>query len=262
MPTSLYDCYQIEHAKYPRGDDALSQDAQRQAKSSSTGTNQTNPPKLLVTQSVDHWIDLANSLLQKFQTPLRRSHIADDEQAKAELKIEADVVRVCYTYITHPLGNTINIMYKADITVKTEEKSDRYRYDFSFNIRQDQPNKQNIMIIEFKRLGLIKYEQFEHAMREEEDIAQTFEDLEDCGEETTLDSTSNACILSKQAVAYAKNWDCKFVALCDYDNLVLLRFNQNSEYAYVTAVERRSIRKALLGFLIEACDHAGLRQRP
>ena len=56
----------------------------------------------------------------------------------------------------------------------------------------------------------------------------------------------------KQVKAYARLGNCKFVALCDYVNLILFRFNEDCTVIYVAIVEKEDFRKALLGFLIIA----------
>ncbi|KAF9697862.1 hypothetical protein EKO04_004121 [Ascochyta lentis] len=259
MPTTIFDCFQQEHATYPRKDGTLEQDTKRKATSSSTGTDNATPPKLLVKRASTYWTQKANTFLQSNRTALQRECVAEDEKlrARAELRIEADVVRVSYTYITHPIANAINVRYRTPVTVKAEEKSDRYRHDLSFNIHQDDShNRKTIMIIEFKRIGLIKYEQFTEAMREEQDIRETLDELEEDGELTTL--ASSALVLTKQAAAYADNWECPYVALCDFDRLVLLRLDLKRDIAHATTVQRKDIRKALLGFLVEACEYAGV----
>jgi hypothetical protein len=54
----------------------------------------------------------------------------------------------------------------------------------------------------------------------------------------------------------AKALQCKYAALCDYENLVLLKVDRVCEprSLRVMAVRREDMRKALLGFLVEACD--------
>ncbi|KAF3031755.1 hypothetical protein E8E11_000561 [Didymella keratinophila] len=85
----------------------------------------------------------------------------EDHPARAELRIEeSDVVRVSYTYITHPLLIAINRKHTTPIGVKAEEKLDEFRQDFSFNADQDNPTRKMIMIIEFKRNHLIKLAEF------------------------------------------------------------------------------------------------------
>lgn len=154
------------------------------------------------------------------------------------------------------MSNAINVKYTTPITVQAELKGDRLRADFSFNIHQDNANRQAIMIIEFKRIGMIRYHEFITATRPESDVEDVLEEMKVDNEPTTLEESTNALVITKQAIAYASHWECPFVALCDYDHLVLLRFDLEKEIAFVTTVPRPQVRKALLGFLEEACAYA------
>ncbi|KAI4695053.1 uncharacterized protein J4E84_001677 [Alternaria hordeiaustralica] len=72
----------------------------------------------------------------------------------------------------------------------------------------------------------------------------------------TLDGIAEGDTIDRQWVDEPKAYKCSYVALCDYDNLVLLRFGNvlGIEGIRVTAVPRDSMRLAFLGFLLEACD--------
>ena len=187
----------------------------------------------------------------------QRSAAEDEEQlARAEVELEADVVRVCYTYITHPLVIALNRKYTTPITVKAEEKLDVFQQDFSYNASQNQPTRKMIMIIEFKRIGLIKPAEFTNASKAT--LQEGRDWLVSEQEDNTLKKGTNVYILTQQAIAYYSNWQCPYVVLCDYDNLVLLQFDTNNDFAYMTSVLRVDTRKALLGFLLEACEFAGI----
>ncbi|KAI4626528.1 hypothetical protein J4E83_003679 [Alternaria metachromatica] len=72
----------------------------------------------------------------------------------------------------------------------------------------------------------------------------------------TLDGIAEGDTIDRQWVDEPKAYKCSYVALCDYDNLVLLRFGNvlGIEGVRVTAVPRDSMRLTFLGFLLEACD--------
>jgi hypothetical protein len=81
------------------------------------------------------------------------------------------------------------------------------------------------------------------------------------GRRYALEKNSNAWWFTKQAAAYAVKWDCRFVALCDYENLILLQFGEKKDkkkrdgnFAHISIVDRNAFLKNLLGFLIEACE--------
>ena len=56
----------------------------------------------------------------------------------------------------------------------------------------------------------------------------------------------------KQVKAYARLGNCKFVALCDYMNLIWFRFNKDCTVVCVAIVDKEDFRKALSGPLIIA----------
>jgi hypothetical protein len=159
-----------------------------------------------------------------------------------------------------PIQQAINIKYApTKISVGAEVFQDKLRHNLSFNVFQDNELKQRtIMIIEFKRLGVIRREEFEAASCKESEVTAYIKELRNQNKLTTIYHEHNAHCLTKQATAYARKWKCAYVAVCNYDDLVLLRFTKELDIARMTVVERKYIRKALLGFLIEACDDAGL----
>ena len=72
----------------------------------------------------------------------------------------------------------------------------------------------------------------------------------------TLGGIVEGATIDRQWVDEPKAYKCPYVTLCDYDNLVLLRFGNvlGIEGVRVTAVSRDNMRMAFLGFLLEACD--------
>jgi hypothetical protein len=123
------------------------------------------PPAVLVKMLVYQWINPTNNFPGLYEQDLKQRSVAEDEEqlARAELKLEADVVRVSYTHIAHPLVIAINRTHTSPISGKAEEKSDVFRQHFSLKGNQDKPTQKMIMIIEFKRIGLIKPAEFTKA---------------------------------------------------------------------------------------------------
>ncbi|KZM18883.1 uncharacterized protein EKO05_0010395 [Ascochyta rabiei] len=258
MPTTILDCFEGECPKYPGTYRTFT------ATASSEGTKLQPPPNVLVETALDYWLQCANKFLQEEQlkgtnSKLAQDYIASDEPTMAKLDVEEDVVRVSTLYITHPIQNAINARYQAPITIATEVRVSRFRYDLSFNIKQDTDQKQPIMVIEYKRVGMIDYADFDVAV-EEKNKQRALSKLNAHGGQSVLMANANGFILCKQAAAYAKSTKCNFVALCDYDKLVLLEF-ESSDFARVTTIPRQHIRKALLGFCLKACEQAQLQRK-
>jgi hypothetical protein len=99
------------------------------------------------------------------------------------------------------------------------------------------------MIIEFKRIGLINPGEFSLASRATLEEGRKWLDKK-LG--ATLNAKQNAYVLTQQAAAYRYKWRCPYIALCDYDNLVLFRFDKDRDFAYTTTVTCTDMRKALL----------------
>jgi hypothetical protein len=112
-----------------------------------------------------------------------------------------------------------------------------------------------VMIVEYKRCGYIRYGEFEDAMYDEDEIEEARDSMKKTGRITTLNNRSNALVFVKQTTAYHQKTGCRYVALCDYDGLVLLQFRGGKDLnsVYATTVLRLVFRKALLQFLLEAC---------
>lgn len=208
-----------------------------------------------MTYALKHYTELANAFLKEYETKLQGMYVSDDDTARAELRVEADVVRVCGNSMIQPLSNAINIKYGTKTTVGSEVFENRRRADCSFNIYQDTKQEKAVMIIEFKRIGLIRPDGFEEEAFVETQVDKILRELNMRGEDTIIDGKKNVLVLTKQTTAYAETFNCPFVALCDYDKLVLLRFNL-PDTAHVTTVPRDHITKSLLGFLEAACLYA------
>ncbi|KAJ4309207.1 hypothetical protein N0V94_009034 [Neodidymelliopsis sp. IMI 364377] len=222
-------------------------------------TQQQDPPEILITEGLDHWTDIAEDYLSAVRSSrystFNNTDICYDEPATVPIANEASVRRISELFIVDPLNRAINYKYREDIIMSSEITKQRLRYDSSFNVNGTKP----VMIIEYKRPGLVFAYEFRKGMvnpaKKDEHLRKMRNNpFEQC----SITPSSDAYNLLKQATVYSQNWGCPYVALCDYDNLVLLNFNNELESARATVVPRKSIRKALLGFLIEAYDHAEL----
>ena len=63
--------------------------------------------------------------------------------------------------------------------------------------------------------------------------------------------------LVKQAKTYASASGCLHIAFCDYESLVLLKFDKDLSIVKVTVVDKeaQTFRKALFGFFLYAMKH-------
>jgi hypothetical protein len=269
MATNLLECFNEEHPAYPHSKDHDASTAADMSKASSTTTAEQQLPKLFIKRSHVTYIDIAEKYLRsnraKNHPMFKTGTIASPEEAKAVLRNEAVVVMVAMAYLLDPVKKAINAKYKTPITRDAEVKMEKCRLDFSFNINQDDPDKdtQPIVVVEFKRKGLLRWNDFDQASVDDDpdDIKERLQEMRDEKPQRTTSFENPKCSgwwCAKQATVYAVNFKCPFVALCDYETLILLYFDNQLETVRVTHVPRNLFRKALLGFTIEACDRAGL----
>ncbi|KAF2846192.1 hypothetical protein T440DRAFT_542544 [Plenodomus tracheiphilus IPT5] len=262
MASNLLQCFFEEHPRYPLSDESRRKNDKIPVTPSSKHTELQDPPRLFIRYSVSNYVSRATTWLNSQRAlPDARfqiSTIVTPEPAPAELANEADVVRVSNDFLVNPVLRAINIKYNTNITVATEVMEDVFRLDLTFNINQDTGNKQTIVVIEFKRLGVIKPAQFHKHEYAQEDKAKETRRLRRLHLNTGLDWGTNAYWMTLHATAYSRATGCEYVALCNYDTLILLRFNDGLASVRLTEVSRGQMRLGLLGFLIAACDFAGI----
>ena len=104
-----------------------------------------------------------------------------------------------------------------------------------------------------------------------QDVLDKLSEANDQDDKTLLEQ--NATIYAKQAEAYSSETKCKYVAISDWESLILLRFSpfpqkeyNNEGHRVAKALvldhsQRDQFRKALLGFLLLAYEAAGAKPR-
>ncbi|VUC22959.1 unnamed protein product [Clonostachys rosea] len=112
-----------------------------------------------------------------------------------------------------------------------------------------------VAVLDYKRPGVIQDKEFAQACVNEEALEEVL------AKTPKSKFFANARILIKQAVNYAHMYNTKYVALFDWNILVLLVFDRNEglhggDYCRVTIVkERAKMRTCLLGFLQVAWEN-------
>jgi hypothetical protein len=130
----------------------------------------------------------------------------------------------------------------------------KLRVDFSFHTEKARKDgRLAVLLLECKDCGSIKYGEFDQVLVDKDNVQGMLESLD-------VDSTprrhNNAQLFVKEITAIHDRTGCRYAALCDYEHLVLIRYlgDGNLEEADVALVDRKDMRKALLGFAIEACE--------
>ncbi|KAF2876067.1 hypothetical protein BDV95DRAFT_602093 [Massariosphaeria phaeospora] len=138
----------------------------------------------------------------------------------------------------------------------------RLRVDVAFR------DEQGIFaMIELKRSAYIIREDFESSIWDKDEAETVLGSLLEPSGRTSTISRSFRGVFNgtKQVKAYARKNGCRFVALCDYNSLVLFVFDQDRvEYDRASAflLDEKKFRIGLLGFLMKACtDGARESQR-
>ncbi|KAF2789066.1 hypothetical protein K505DRAFT_254126 [Melanomma pulvis-pyrius CBS 109.77] len=175
---------------------------------------------------------------------------------------EADVVYASAQYLISPIESILNIEYGDRIRISSEKpgKSGKIgeghiRMDLVFH----RPEKeQTIAILEYKRRGFLQRRDFQGAFTSSN--VGLGEKLSRAANDPLL--KDNAFVSSKQAAAYAIDTQTPFVAIFDWDTMVLFEFNNLKddnvgEVAFGTWVDengRETFRKVLLGWVLKACQ--------
>lgn len=185
-----------------------------------------------------------------------------------EHKNEGDVVRAAALYLIHPVNQTlaVNTSIAGTIVCQSEFTTQKVRSDMTY-WKNTAGGRKQFAVVEFKKRTSIPAAEFARAAKH----AGTTPDPATITKIATLayqqpDGTyfsGNSKMLLKQAGSYAVAHNCKYVALFDWDHLVLIRFVQLSgqsvgEYCETTVIPStsRDVRAALAGFLGDAYDNA------
>ncbi|KAH6641333.1 hypothetical protein F5144DRAFT_599977 [Chaetomium tenue] len=198
---------------------------------------------------------------------------------------EGDVVRSAAEYLLHPVNQVIGGL-GAPIRCQSEATTNRIRSDITYYRgplapvaptpgnpgHGGNPEYKAIAVVEFKKRGVIKPNEFTTANRFANPATpptqQQLDDAAMAAQNRPNRSyfAGDALILIKQAASYAIAHRTPYVALFDWDFLVLVHFTQlnlNNKYAgdfcevqVIPYAQSQTMRAALLGFMAHAHTHA------
>lgn len=259
-------------------------------KASSTTTAIAVPPHVLLCKQHDSFQQFAEGCLKAERT--QKSRLSQQpigpEFGQITLDSEADLVFASSLFVIKPILNIISIWYGDNVTVTTEftAKADLLegnekatRVDLVFRSAKD---NRIILLVEYKRRELIKYELYHRALLPKEGTSDN-EIRAKIREVTASDKGTflyqNALYHTKQVALYASQNNCEDNALLNWDHLLLYEFNKRSERtATGTAageiadltwvsesrdldgehVNEGNIRKVLLGFILRVFTKHGI----
>jgi hypothetical protein len=232
-----------------------------QSGGSSTTVLKQPPLKMLTELPYMYWVGPADTFLlkQKSRTDIELTTCKAPPQIASGVDKEADVVTIAGENLITPLMVAIKHIY-PQLTRYAEVNLDKLRADCIFKTRTQQ-NNSVVMVVEYKRCWYIHDDQFRKAFKPLSQVDKIAKEMIAKGVETTLARGSNALFFIKQATAYYQISKCRYIALCDYEHLILIKYRTwyDLRSADVTIVPRDLMLKALLGFLLEACEVAGLQ---
>lgn len=224
--TTLWKSFSQALPQFPQLGDQM----ETRPKDSGTTTAQCTPPRCGIKIPAQHWVDLASRLcLEQHSDDLKAKYLPGIENI--DLKSEADVVKVSTLYLTHPVHIAYQLVHpgdpgdrQLDELIKPQKRTtpssrcDRAYFSGRADNENTPGNSTNVMaILEYKkfeglsrdhfRLGMVpKYEDYTRAVTEPPFHRQE----------------SRAHVVLKQATHYAARFSTPFVALCDYNTLILL----------------------------------------
>jgi hypothetical protein len=183
---------------------------------------------------------------------------------------ESDVVRSAAMYLIHPINQVLASTPGVSIRCQSEATIGKVRSDITYFRGPTPQNSEfkSFAVVEFKKRGVINSAEFRNTFKytapPTDDQAQKTKEL---AAKQTGESffQKNSWVLIKQAASYALSHNTPFVALFDWDFLILVRFTRMvamdnaGDYCELEIIpfnQSSKIRAALLGFLTHAYNHA------
>lgn len=246
------------------------------ASPSATSTLETTHPKFWVARDVDDYVRAAEALLpdggavQKFTS----KQYAPAEERSFCIQTEGDVVRASALYLLHPVNMVLEAMFPDDNIRCFAEDSQNTKHPVlptqTTRTRPDilyKKNGKTVAILEYKLTSIMKVDEFEAARirpsASPDDVLEVKALAEEDPQNRSLFESDSAMIV-KQVTKYVEHeTSTRYAALFDWDQLFLSVYDeQDHEMIYGTLVSSRDkagteIRKALLGWLIEAITNDG-----
>jgi hypothetical protein len=241
------------------------------AGSSSITTRNAVPPEVLVCQESKEFIQEVNRALGS--RTIKRSYYANNKAPSKQsslLASEGDVVRESTTHVLNTICEILKTLWPDQWYLQSEKSEMPIRPDVIFQKRDgDGTTGTAIAILEYKKLGNIKFEDFEEILLCKGISPRAVKEALDNTEEGGT-FTGNAIVYSKQVSVYARLKECPRVALFNWDHLLLYNFNlQDNKEPYMAGskadlvwvqetndadefIGKCPIRKALLGWLLVA----------
>lgn len=258
----------------------------KNVKSSSKTTEAAIPPSSLLCKTGTSVLKTTDDYLQRkcIKESNLVSQLLGTEFVQARLDNETELVFASSLYIVKPILEVLQCLYGTDKFTLHSELNTKIEYleqgeqavrvDLVFRTNDQEPKV--ILVVEYKRREQIRYGNFQKALlpinASADDIRKKAAEANRAEHGSLL--TGNALPFTKQVTMYAKQNKCRYVALLNWDHLLLFEFNKmqdavlsettagpTAELAWFseakpdgTYVRKSKIRKALLGFILQVFE--------
>lgn len=231
-----------------------------QATESSATVQAEIPPRILITARGEDYIAAINTYLAIHASALAKEPASPPEPNRI-VRNEADAVAHARTNLLNPIMRAIDLdpQLHGKVFTSSELALETLRVDVGISHKDKHGDKHGdgiVMMVEFKRAELINIRGFQAAMWRRSEVNKFAVPFKDDSRRYLLEATSELKLI-KQAKAYAKRAQCLYIALCDYESLILLNFSKDLTIIEVTIVNKKNVTylKALFGFLLTAIEH-------
>lgn len=248
MPATILESFGVEFSGT-----SVASTAGSSAHVSGQTTLNCEPPGYALEIPVQTYTAIADTVLNRYAPSLSSKYLAEWETGII-IQSEGDVVATSATYLNNPVQLALEATaantyaHRSEVTQGYRTRADKiyYRRHTSF------------AVLDYKSPGVLVRSEFQDS------IVRNYDDYAawQTGDEPTRnfddDELRFARPLMKQSVHYSSAYRTPFVALFDWNTLILLVLHRREgdrggEYCYMTVVDdRRRFRKALLGFLLVA----------
>jgi len=187
------------------------------------------------------------------------------------LRAQASVNYAARTFIINPVGFAVSCKYRISLPAPDMPDSTRKVLTFVGTSTSGE-NKPCIAIMEFKRRGNLDIQDYQTGFAESSSEAHIRDALNKVDRGTgTLLSSDHATAYFRQAVAFHATMNCRFIVFFDWDTMIFLKFPDKNDHrsearnccpdTYILGRSKRhNFRKFLLGFVLEACEAAGIEE--
>lgn len=228
----------------------------------SNATKAYQPPNFLLKTSESKWLSIADAALSQHKSRLnqKNTRLAPWE-SNMRMESEGDVVYGSAIYLNNPVHLALHAAQnhsrscdvRSEVTLGTTSRADMGYFR----------NGRAYAILEYKKPGAVSKrcarDDFERGVPKDPKMFAAWMSNAEQRFKRDVRGAEDTRFLLQQAVHYQDKFGARFVALFDWNSLVLLvlppcrgvGLNDRVSYAYITEVtDNRKFRRALLGFLL------------